>query len=107
MSVAPLQFLLLVFAGWVNRHQAEVVAYLQEENCVLREQLAGRRLPFTDAQRRRLAAKGRAVGRRTLEQPACIVWRVPPSPHCSRSKRRAPPRTSLWLEQRVTREHCP
>jgi hypothetical protein len=57
MSVAPLQFLLLVFAGWVNRHQAEVVAYLQEENRVLREQLGGRRLRFTDAQRRRLATK--------------------------------------------------
>ena len=59
MSVAPLQFLLLVFAGWVNRHQAEVVAYLQEENRVLREQLGGRRLRFTNAQRRRLAWKGR------------------------------------------------
>ena len=47
MSVAPLQFLLLVFAGWVNRHQAEVVAYLQEENRVLREQFGGRRLRFT------------------------------------------------------------
>jgi hypothetical protein len=47
MSVAPLQFLLLVFAGWVNRHQAEVVAYLQEENRVLREQLGERRLRFT------------------------------------------------------------
>ena len=73
MSVAPLQFLLLVFAGWVNRHQAEVVAYLQEENRVLREQLGGRRLRFTDAQRRRLASKGRLVGRRALEQLAGLV----------------------------------
>jgi hypothetical protein len=73
MSVAPLQFLLLVFAGWVNRRQAEVVVYLQEENRVLREQLGGRRLRFTEAQRRRLAAKGRAVGRRTLEQLAGLV----------------------------------
>jgi hypothetical protein len=73
MSVAPLQFLLVVFAGWVNRHQAEVVAYLQEENRVLREHLGGRRLRFTGAQRRRLAAKGRAVGRRTLEKLAGLV----------------------------------
>jgi hypothetical protein len=29
MSAAPLQFLLLVFAGWVNRRQREVVEYLQ------------------------------------------------------------------------------
>ena len=34
-SVAPLQFLLLVFAGWVNRRQVEVIEYLQEENQVL------------------------------------------------------------------------
>src|SRR4051812_47192658 len=73
MSVAPLQFLLLVFASWTNRHQAEVVAYLQEENRVLREQLGVRRLRFTDAQRRRLAEKGRAVGRRTLEKLAGLV----------------------------------
>jgi len=26
MSVAPLQFLLLVFAGWVNRRQVEILA---------------------------------------------------------------------------------
>ncbi|HEU4726509.1 MAG TPA: integrase core domain-containing protein [Kofleriaceae bacterium] len=68
MSAAPLQFLLLVFAGWVNRHQREVVEYLQEENRVLREQLGDRRLRFTDDQRRRLAAKGRALGRRVLNQ---------------------------------------
>ena len=56
MSVAPLQFLLLVFAGWVNRRQLEIVELLQEENRALREQLGGRRLRFTNAQRRRLAA---------------------------------------------------
>jgi putative transposase len=37
---------------------------------VLRAQLGGRRLCFTDVQRRRLAAKGRALGRRALEQLA-------------------------------------
>jgi hypothetical protein len=52
---------------------AKVVAYLQEENRVLREQLGGRRLRFTDAQRRRLAAKGRVVGRRALKQLAGLV----------------------------------
>src|SRR6195256_4843810 len=73
MSVAPLQFLLLVFAGWVNRRQLEIVEYLQEENRVLREQLGGRRLRFTDAQRRRLATKGRAPGRRILDELAGLV----------------------------------
>jgi hypothetical protein len=49
------QMLLLMFAGWVNRHQLDVIEYLQEENRVLKERLGGRRLRFTDAERRRLA----------------------------------------------------
>ena len=73
MSVAPLQFLLLVFAGWVNRRQLEIVEFLQEENRALREQIGGRRLRFTDAQRRRLAAKGQALGRRVLDQLGGLV----------------------------------
>ena len=63
---AALQFLLLVFSGWVNREQQAVIAYLREENSVLREQLGGKRLRFTDAQRRRLAVKGKALGRKLL-----------------------------------------
>ena len=57
----PLQLLLATFAGWVNREQAQVVAYLVEENRVLREQLGKRRLRLTDDQRRRLAAKGKTL----------------------------------------------
>jgi hypothetical protein len=41
MSVEPLKLMLLVFAGWVNRRQLEVIDYLKEENRVLREQLQG------------------------------------------------------------------
>jgi len=70
---AALQFLLLTFAGWVSRHQQDVIAYLQEENRILREQLGGRRLRLTDAQRRRLAAKGKTLGRKVLRQVAGIV----------------------------------
>ena len=68
-----LQLLLATFAGWVNRHQAEVIEYLVEENRVLKEQLRGKRLRLTDDQRRRLAAKGKALGRRVLSRIATIV----------------------------------
>ena len=44
-----------------------------EENRVLREQLGKRRLRLTDNQRRRLAAKGRALGRKALAGVAGIV----------------------------------
>ncbi len=36
----PLQVLLMTFSDLVNRHQADVVAYLIEENRVLKEQMA-------------------------------------------------------------------
>ena len=73
MPAAPLQFLLLLFAGWVNRRQHAVIDYLREENRVLREQLGKGRLRFTDDQRRRLAAKGRVLGRRVLDELAGLV----------------------------------
>ena len=63
----------MIFAGWVNRHQLDMIAYLKEENRVLREQIGGRRLRFTDDQRRRLAVKGRALGRRVLDELASLV----------------------------------
>jgi putative transposase len=69
----PLQVLLVTLAGWVNRHQQHVIEYLVEENRVLKEQVKGRRLRLTDDQRRRLAAKGRRLGRRLLRQVATIV----------------------------------
>jgi hypothetical protein len=72
-DVFHLQFLLATFAGWVNRHQARVIDYLVEENRVLSEQLRGRRLRLTDNQRRRLAAKGVAIGRSVLAKIATIV----------------------------------
>jgi putative transposase len=44
-----------------------------EENRVLRQQLGGRRLRPTDDQRRRLAVKGKILGRKVLTQVAGIV----------------------------------
>ena len=72
-----LQFLVLTFAGWVNRHQDDLIDYLREENRVLREHLGPRPLRLTDAQRRRLAVRGHKLGRRVLTQVAGIVTPVP------------------------------
>ena len=69
----PLRFVLIALAGWMHQQQRDVIDYLQEENRVLREQLGPRRLRFTDAQRRRLAAKARTLGRRVLRDIATIV----------------------------------
>jgi hypothetical protein len=35
MNNHPLRFLVLMMAGWMNRRQQDVIAYLQEENRVL------------------------------------------------------------------------
>ncbi len=53
----PLQVLLVALTGWISQRQQDVVAYLVEENRVLKQQLGKKRLRLTDDQRRRLAAK--------------------------------------------------
>ena len=75
MSQLPfaLQLLVLIVSGWVNRRQQLAIEYLLEENRVLREQLGNRRLRLTDAQRRRLAVRGKALGRRALDELAGLV----------------------------------
>ena len=57
----------------MKRLQQEVLEYLIEETRVLKEQLGGRRLRLTNDQRRRLAAKGKRIGRRLLMRVATIV----------------------------------
>jgi hypothetical protein len=57
-DLSPLRLLLVTPAGWINRHQQQVIEYLVEENRVLKAQLKGRRLRLTANQRRRLAVKG-------------------------------------------------
>jgi transposase InsO family protein len=69
----PFQFLLFSLAGWINQHQQHAVDYLIEENRVLREHLGARRIRFTDDQRRRLAVKAKALGRRVLAEIVTIV----------------------------------
>ena len=63
MLPLPLHFLLFLLAGWVNRHQQEAMEYLKAENVALREQLGGKRIRCTDAQRRRLARTAKPLGR--------------------------------------------
>jgi transposase InsO family protein len=68
----PLSFVLICLAGWMNQHQQVVIEYLQEEIRVLKEQL-GKRPRFNDVQRRRLALKGKSIGRKGLLRFASIV----------------------------------
>ena len=42
-----LHILIAMLAGWLQRHQQQVIAYLQEENRVLKAQLGSQRLRLT------------------------------------------------------------
>ena len=73
MQVRSFHFVVAMVAGWLQSEQQDVIAYLKEGNQVLIEQMSGKRLRFSDAQRRRLARKGKSVGRRGLGELGCIV----------------------------------
>ena len=64
--LTPLQLIITATAGWLNRQQAEVIEYLIEQVRVLLELQGGKCPRLTDDQRRRLAVKAKAVGRRRL-----------------------------------------
>ncbi len=69
----PWQLLLLILAGWINRRQQDAIEYLLSENRILREKLGRKRIHLDDEQRRRLAIKGKILGRKMLDQLATIV----------------------------------
>jgi putative transposase len=65
--------LLVAVTAWLDRREREALAYLIEENRVLRRQLGGRRLRLTDDDRRRLAVRAYRLGRHALREMATIV----------------------------------
>src|SRR5215831_10138221 len=68
-----LHVLIAMIAGWLQRHQQQVIAYLQEENRILKAQLGDRRLRLTDTERRRLAALAHPLGQQRLKELATIA----------------------------------
>ena len=70
IDLSAVQLLLQVLTGWLDRREREALAYLIEENRLLRRQLSGQRLRLTDEERRRLAMRAFHVGRRALREIA-------------------------------------
>ena len=64
--LTPLHLLIAATAGWLNRQQTDVIDFLIEQNRVLLELHDGKCPRLSDDQRRRLAIKGKAVGRKGL-----------------------------------------
>ena len=72
VDALSLRMLLAALVGWLDQQQQEAVAYLIEENRILRGHVRGR-LRLTDEERRRLAVHGHRLGRRRLREVATIV----------------------------------
>ena len=64
----PWHLLLVILASWINRQQQQRIQYLQTEVAVLKEHIGKNRILLTDDQRRRLAVKGKTLGRKALDE---------------------------------------
>ena len=73
IDVSVLRLLLLAVIGWLDRREREAMAYLLEENRLLRRQIGVQRLRLTDDDRRRLAVRAYRLGREALRDVATIV----------------------------------
>ncbi len=73
MHLNSWHILVIAMAGWMNREQGEVIEYVKEENRVLRELFGDKRPRLNDEQRRRLAARGKTLGRKLLAKCCRIV----------------------------------
>ena len=96
-AVSALQWFVAALCRWILREQDDVIAFLREENRVLRAHLRGRRLQLSDEDRRRLAVLGHQLGRGALAHVATIAtadtilrWhRELTARRCPRPRRRA------------------
>ena len=76
MSLRVEYFVVLLsgsIAAWLARHAAALIAYLKAENRALRTRLGGRRIVFTDVERRTLGSLAKTLGRKALRELDPIV----------------------------------
>jgi transposase len=69
----PFHLMLLVLSEFVRKEQEKRIEFLLLENQILREKIGGKRVLLTDDQRRRLAVKGKVLGRHQLEQVSVVA----------------------------------
>jgi hypothetical protein len=71
--VFPFHVVVAMLCGWLQREQEDVIAFLREENRVLKARLEGQRLRLDDRERRRLGELGHRLGRQLLARVVTIV----------------------------------
>ena len=69
----PWQLFFICLSGWVNRQQQEIIEFQNAQIRALMEKMGRKRILLGDDQRRVLAVKGKALGRKTLMELTTIV----------------------------------
>ena len=69
----PWQVAFVLFATWVNHRQQQIIAFQNDQIESLLEKMGKKRVLLNDEQRRRLAVKGKAIGRKALREVTTIV----------------------------------
>lgn len=71
--MTPLSLLITALAAWLNERNNETIDFLREEVETYQAIAGTGRLPLTDDQRRRLAVKGKKLGRKRLMELPTLV----------------------------------
>ncbi len=69
----PWQLLFAILSGWVHRRQQHIIEFQNSQIISLMQIQGKKRILLTDDQRRLLAVKGKALGRKTLQELTTIV----------------------------------
>jgi len=69
----PWQLLLAIVSGWVHGRQQQIIEFQNTQIISLMQIQGKKRILLTDDQRRLLAVKGKALGRKTLRELTTIV----------------------------------
>jgi len=64
---------LTLLAGWMNRHQQDVIEYLEAEIAILKDNLGGKRIRLNDKQRIKLGTLATKIGPKGLAE-ICTVF---------------------------------
>lgn len=73
LLLQPWYLLLAVLSEWVRREQEKVIEFQKAEIQILMEKLGNKRILLNDDQRRRLAVKGKVLGRKKLQEVSSVA----------------------------------
>jgi hypothetical protein len=85
----PWQLLFAILSGWINRRQQDITAFQNAQINTLLQQFGRKRILLTDDQRRVLAVKAKAFGRKALLELTTIVTPIRSSAGIANSWRRS------------------